>query len=97
MANTADSKEARDILNEVVDNMSITNTPKSKDRPRRAKSSYARPSTIKLKTGEEVPASEIGNYSYDEVDHSEEEAAVMAAARARNKGKNLTSMFNPSK
>lgn len=90
IANTVDSKEGRQVLNDVVDEMSITGTPSKK---KQKKTSQNQPKTYTLLTGEVIPASELHKYRYEEIDHTEEEAARIAEARKRNSGKNLMSMF----
>ena len=41
-----------------------------------------------------LPISEIKNYSYAEVDHSDKDAELKAAARKANSGKNISGIMN---
>ena len=88
IANTLETEEGRKVMSDMALSMSLTGA-KPKDKGLKT------PKTYKLKTGEIIPASEINQYTYDEIDHTEEEAARMAAIRKKNAGKNFNSMFQP--
>lgn len=92
LANSADSKEAREELMKIVSKISLTNPNSGGDtKKRQIKKS---PSTFKLKDGTVLPISEIENYSYAEVDRSEKDAELKAAARKANSGKNISGIMN---
>ena len=79
MANIPESKEARKQLNKMVDSMSITGTNKNK---------FDEPDTYKTLSGRVIDKEERKNYTYENIDHSEEEARRAAYVRKLNAGKN---------
>ena len=80
IANTLDTPEARKELLKIADSFSITEKKKEPEK---------RPKTFKLITGEELPISEMKNYTYEEVDHTDEDSLRIKKVMKENKGANL--------
>lgn len=88
IANTIEDDKARKTMVEAAHGLTLTGDPTSKS----TQSSKRRgPKTYRLLTGEEIPASELKNYSYDEVDHAEENKKFTDKARQKNAGADLFS------
>lgn len=87
IVNTAQvDQKARTELMGLVNELTLSGAPSQK------KQTTTHQKTYRTVDGDIIPASELRNYRYDEIDHSEEEAANMEAARRQNAGKNLMSL-----
>lgn len=87
IVNTAQvDQKARQELMGLVNELTLSGTPSQKKQTTKHQKTY------RTVDGDIIPASELRNYRYDEIDHSEEEAAIMEAARRQNAGKNLMSL-----
>lgn len=90
IANTVEDSGARETLSKASRDLTLfdakadTGTGPQKNRQK----------TFKLKDGRTIPASELKNYTYEEIDHTEEDRKRKAAARAKNSGKSITKMFH---
>lgn len=91
LVNTAETtKEGRIELMKFVEGMSLTGTSSKGTSSSPGKA--AKKKTYRTVDGKEIPASEISNYTYDEIDHTEENERLRDAARRRNAGKNMMSL-----
>lgn len=87
IANTVEDSKARGQLTDYAKELSLTSSPadtKSNQKPRRAKR------TFRTVDGKEITAEELKNYSYDEIDHSDEDQTLISKARNKNLGKDLS-------
>lgn len=82
IANTVEDNKARKELVSQAQDLSLTQSPNKKRR-------FNRPKTYKTIDGKTIKASELKNYRYDEIDHSEEDAMLIEAARRKNAGINI--------
>lgn len=88
IANTVETPKAREQLVDMARSASLTGGSADTKTGRNT-----RPlKTYRTLDGKEIPPEELKNYSWDEIDHSEEEKQLVEAARSRNKGKNLLGM-----
>ena len=91
IANTPQEPKHREELNKVVSKLSLTGNKKADTttgngmKPRRS---------YKTKDGKVITAAELKDYSYDEIDHSDEEQAAVERALAKNKGNDLAQMMS---
>lgn len=93
LVNTAETtKEGRIELMKFVEGMSLTGTPSEGTSSSPGKAAKKKKKTYRTVDGKEIPASEISNYTYDEIDHTEENERLRDAARRRNAGKNMMSL-----
>lgn len=86
IANTVEDKKARDTLNEVAQNLSLTGAGKSNSpqaTPKKTKKKF------KLLDGTEISAKELKDYSYEEIDHSDQDKLREQKARQQNAGQSL--------
>lgn len=92
LVNTAETtKEGRIELMKFVEGMSLTGTS-SKGTSSSPGKTAKKKKIYRTVDGKEIPASEISNYTYDEIDHTEENERLRDAARRRNAGKNMMSL-----
>ena len=92
LVNTAETtKEGRIELMKFVEGMSLTSTSSEGTSSSPGKAAKKK-KTYRTVDGKEIPASEISNYTYDEIDHTEENERLRDAARRRNAGKNMMSL-----
>ena len=87
MANTVEDNKARKTLVEYASSLSLT---KSADKPDGGRSKRSR--TYKTVDGKVISASELPNYTYDEIDHTEENRLLEENARRKNAGTNLAGL-----
>ena len=88
VANTVENDKARKTLVDYASSLSLTKPPDSKPDGGRSKRSR----TYKTVDGKVISASELPNYTYDEIDHTEENRLLEENARKKNAGANLSSM-----
>lgn len=90
VANTVENDKARKTLVDMASSLSLTGSADTK----RGKSTKKGNRTYKTVDGKVITAKELKDYSYDEIDHSEEEAERLEATRRKNAGRNLTSVMS---
>lgn len=87
VANTVEDNKARKTLVEYAGSISLTKASNSKSGGK-GKS----PRTYKTVDGKVISATELSEYTYDEIDHTEENQMLIEHARKKNAGTNLSSM-----
>lgn len=87
-ANTVEDNKARKQLVDYASSISLTKSANSKPDGGRSKRSH----TYKTVSGKVISAAELSDYTYDEIDHTEEDQKLMENARKKNAGANLSSM-----
>lgn len=89
IANTVESEQGRKQLVEMAGKVSLTNTSDTK----KSSTKKNRKRTFKLLDGTEIDIKELKNYSYHEIDHSEEDRETTERIRKENAGKSISELM----